>query len=44
LALKTAKQCYHVYKHGKHNHLPIRPWSKSKCGILDKIWCILHIS
>jgi hypothetical protein len=20
LAMKTAKQCYHVYKHGEHNH------------------------
>jgi hypothetical protein len=37
LALKTAKQCYHIYKHGEHNHPPVKSWSSSKCGILDKI-------
>jgi hypothetical protein len=30
LALKTTKQGYHVYKHGKHNHHPIKPNYTSK--------------
>jgi hypothetical protein len=30
LALKTIKQQYHVYQHGKHNHPAIKQWSNSK--------------
>jgi hypothetical protein len=36
LAMKTIKQSYHVYKHGKHNHPPLKPRSSSECGIWKK--------